>query len=314
MGDDDLPPEATEFLKEIREAVEGRDFASIEELQAFVKQLNDARNSAPLTDFCGLSPEQMHRMLHFPFTSPHIARFAETFAEPPAAPVLDLVMMLAEACAGKGLKATATGNLPRAFCRETALAYWGKEHYEKWMLGRELRQEQDCFDLHVTRHVATMAGLLRKYQGRFLLTKRGASLREAADRGSVYLGLFRTYTGKFNWGFRDGYEELSIVQQSFLYSLFLLAKFGAAFRPAAFYEGKFLQAFPDVLGEINEPAYRSKESYIGRCYTLRTMERFAYFFGLIEIKDHKPAVFRDTFEMRKRPLLDRLVTFAATGA
>lgn len=310
--DADPQSPASRFVEEIRQALAGREFGSFEELQSAVDRMTGGRNRRAIEDFCGLSPEQMFRFLHFPFTSPDIARFADAFPEPSEAPTLILFGLLADGCAGSGLKATANGNLPRAFCQEAALAYWGKEKYEQWTLGHGVRQERDCRELNVIRLISEMAGLLRKYRGRFLLTKKGGTLL-AAGTGKVYLELFKAYAGKFNWGYSDGYGDLVIVQQSFLYSLFLLYRFGTPFRPPAFYEEKFLRAFPGVLREIAEPMYKPKEDYIGHCYTLRTMERFAHFFGLIEIREVSPGLFPREIEIKKSPLLDQLVHFPFLG-
>jgi hypothetical protein len=310
--DADPQSPASRFVEEIRQALEGQEFGSFEELQSAVDRMTGGRNRQAIEDFCGLSPEQMFRFLHFPFTSPDIARFAETLPQPPEAPVLALFMLLTDGCAGSGMKATAKGNLPRAFCQEAALSYWGAEKYEGWTLGHGVRQERDCLELNVIRLISELAGLLRKYRGRFLLTKKAGTLL-AAGAGKVYLELFEAYAGKFNWGYSDGYADLVIVQQSFLYSLFLLHRFGDPFRPPAFYEEKFLRAFPGVLREIAEPGYKTKEDYIGHCYTLRTMERFAHFFGLIEIKALSPGIFPHQIEIRKSPLLDQFVNFSFPG-
>lgn len=45
---------------------------------------------------------------------------------------LYLFNLLVDAIGEQGLKATATGNLPRNFCRESALASPGEEEYQQW--------------------------------------------------------------------------------------------------------------------------------------------------------------------------------------
>ena len=62
---------------EIRQALEGRHFSSLEELRAFTDRFMRQRNQASLDDFHDLSPEWMHRILVFPFDSPELVTFPQ---------------------------------------------------------------------------------------------------------------------------------------------------------------------------------------------------------------------------------------------
>jgi len=100
-----------------------------------------------------------------------------------------------------------------------------------------------------------------------------------------------------------------IIQEAFIFSLFLLHRFGDEFRCGSFYADKFLQAFPSVLDEIRYPLHGSKDEKVKRCYLLRTMERFAYLFGLIELdSDSSPFIGR-SYKIKKSPLFDELLSF-----
>ena len=101
---------------EIRQALEGRQFSSLEELRAFTDRFMRQRNQASLDEFHGLSPEWMHRILVFPFDSPELVTYAPLVAPDSSAPILTLFGLLAEAIGEKGLKPTAKGNLPRNVC------------------------------------------------------------------------------------------------------------------------------------------------------------------------------------------------------
>jgi hypothetical protein len=89
-------------------------------------------NSAPVDHFDGLSPVQMHRFLSFPFDSPNLASLPLRLDCNPQAPVLKLFTLLVDGLGEKGLTATATGNLPRNFCRQLSQAYLGEEEYQRW--------------------------------------------------------------------------------------------------------------------------------------------------------------------------------------
>src|SRR3546814_10576290 len=100
------------------------------------------------------------------FASGRLARFPELLNSMPAAPILQLFELLTDASGDDGLKPTAKGNLPRNVCREAAQAYWGEEKYQNNTRYGGINREEDFSDLHVTRLVAELAGLIRKYRGR----------------------------------------------------------------------------------------------------------------------------------------------------
>lgn len=301
-----LLPSAQEIAEEIRKEFADRPAGSLAEAQAVANRVMERRNRTGILELSGLSPEQMHRLLNFPFSSPGIVSFSEELNCRPEAPVMKLFSLLADVIGTDGLKATAKGNLPRQFCQEAARAYW-EVYPDKALLGG-INTELDFFDLHTVRLVAGMAGLVRKYKGRFILTKKyHLAMKSGLD--GVYLELFLAYTQTFNWAYRDRYPDLTIVQRSFLYSLYLLHKYGGEFRPPEFYKEKFIQAFPMALSEVQDRPYATSEKTVGRCYAFRSLESFAEFFGLAEVRVFSMEFLMRKYEIKKSPLLDALVTF-----
>ncbi|MEN8132352.1 MAG: SEC-C metal-binding domain-containing protein, partial [Pseudomonadota bacterium] len=100
---------AAEVSGGLREAMEGRQFNSLAEVQAFTDRYTQQRNQRPLDEFQGLSPEQMYHLLYFPFASPELVRFPEVLRTTPAAPMLTLFTLLTEAIGEQGLKPTTKG-------------------------------------------------------------------------------------------------------------------------------------------------------------------------------------------------------------
>jgi len=294
---------------EIERAVAAQNADSLPELQALAERVMRHRNQRPRDEFCGLSPEQMSRILYDPFDSPQFVTFSDNFPKPSAPLAFALISLLADACGDDGLKATAKGYLPAKFCRDAAIAALGEEGVKEMTFGSEVRKELDFRELHIVRLVAQMAGLIRKYRGRFLRTKKCEKLLSASSHGKLYLQLLTAYVRKFNWGYSDGYDDHYLIQEAFLFSLFLIHRFGDEFRSPVFYEEKFLQAFPTVLDEVKDPVYGSKEDQVRNCYSLRTMERFARFFGLIELDGNYPGFVRRSYKMKKSALLDQLINF-----
>lgn len=297
------------MFAEIRQALQGQAFASLEEANAFLAGHMQQRNLAARDDFAGLSPEQMHRFLYFPFDSPEMVIFQETFPEDPAAPIVTLFGLLAEAIGEEGLRPTATGNLPRNFCREAALTYWGEEKFRERTKYGNINKEDDFTDLHVTRLVAELAGLIRKYRGKFILSRDCRRLLAEKGMAGIYPRLLGAYAKEFNWGYRDRYPELGFIQQSFLFTLYLLHRQGGDWKPQVFYEDHFLRAFPMLLNEVPPESYCTPEEILRSCYTLRTLEHFATFLGLAEVEPTGGSGFSREFRVKKLPLLDAAVRF-----
>jgi hypothetical protein len=297
--------------QEIQKLLAGRHFSSLEEAQTHINQIVTQKNTAPLDDFHGLSPLQMHRFLHFPFSSPDLVRFASPDSSNLSAPVLKLLALLLEAIGNGGLKATAKGNLPRKFCTEAALAYFSEKDSPTDRNLRQLnRNEENFYDLHCLRLLAGLSGILRKYKGKFII---GTSYRKELDKhgpAAVYLDLLQAYCSQFNWAYGDGYDETPFVQQSFLFSLYLLSRYGDVTRSQEFYEDIFLKAFPEVLKGAQSRLYQTEEEQLRNVYSLRTFRRCFRYFGLAELLPTNSTTGRfGHHDVRKTPLLDRVVIF-----
>lgn len=300
---------ATGASADLRQAMEGMQFASLTEAQAFVERHMQQQNRRPLDEFHGLSPELMYRMLHFPFASPALVLFPDVVDTNPTAPVVTLFRMLAEAIGEKGLKPTAKGNLPRKTCRETALAYWGKALYRENTRFAGINREEDFPDLHTVRLVAELAGLIRKYKGKFILSRNCRALLAGNGPGALYPLFLRTYAEKFNWSYRDRYPELRFIQTAFLFTLYLLNRYGKTWRPHEFYEDSFLSAFPRVLDELPQHPVFSPEGEVRRCYTWRTLVHFVGFFGLAAVEPVSDKRFCHEYRVKCLPLLHASVQF-----
>jgi len=302
-------PGMSEVMGELRELLKGQSFGSLEEANAFLSRHMQQRSQAPIDDFHGLSPEQMHRFLHFPFDTPALIAFPSRLDITPQAPMMTLFNLLAEAIGDGGLKATATSNLPRNFCREAALSFLGEEGYEEYIRYGGINSETDFSELHVTRLVSETAGLVRKYKGKFITSRECRKILAESGMPGIYPRLFRAFVGEYNWGYQDRYPDFQIIQQSFLFTLYLLQRYGNDWRPGAFYSDCFLRAFPMVLAEAGQPSFMTPEDIVGRCFSLRSLERFAEFLGLAEIERDPSKRFTADFRLRKLSLLDQVIRF-----
>lgn len=307
------------WLKEIRgvpfqspvEAIKTRmergSYASLEQYKGRLDREVHKQNLMPLDDFQGFSSHQMERLLKRPFDSPETVSFSPALGREIDAPVLLLFNLLIQACGEEGLKVTANGNLPRDFCREAHKGWRWKGYRELWGI-RQVMKEADFPELDIMRHLAGWSGLIYKRNNRFQLTRKCRKMLALPDQTEIYLELMKTHILKYDWGFEDLYPDFHIIQLSILFSLFLLQKYGSEFRNSAFYTGKFLRAFPAVLREASG-GYGSAERELTCCYQIRTLERFAEYFGLVEIRSEARISDHEHEMVRKLPLLDKLVTF-----
>ncbi len=300
---------AAVMSESLRKALEGRQFNSLGEAQTFLDQITQQQNHRQLDEFHGLSPEQMYQILNFPFASQGLVRFEDVLDANPVAPVLTLFKLLADAIGEQGLKPTAKGNLPRNFCREAALVYRGEQRHQENTRYEGINREEDFDDLHVTRLVAELTGLIRKYKGRFILSRDCRRLLAGDGMTTIYPKLFRAYVEQFNWAYRDGYPELRFMQSAFLFTLYLLTHYGDAWRPHVFYEDAFLGAFPRLLDEVPPSQVISPEETVRSGYTWRSLVHFAGFLGLATVEPVSDKLMYREYRVKSLPLLGQIVQF-----
>lgn len=297
---------------DVREALQGKNFVTLEEANAFLAAYMRERNQRSLNDFQGLSPVQLHHFIVSPFESPEFVTFAEAPEESLDTPIMRLFALLVEAIGEKGLKPTSTGNLPRNVVRASALTYWGEERYREHTRLGEPRTEPEFGDLHITRLVAELADLIRKYKGKFILSRDCRTVLAKVGLAGVYPRLLRAFVTRFNWGYRDMYDELPLIQHTFLFTLYLLHHFGDQWRKTAFYEDAFLQAFPQLLDEVTPRPYSTPEATVRHAYTLRALDHFTVFLGFAEMRATGPQ-WDAPREIRALSLLRSAVHFAPIG-
>ncbi len=307
------PPTVKSIQNEIRQALSDREFETIEEAQAVAEAAAQQVNRAPLDDFQGLSPDQMHQLFHHPFESDDLVRFGtDSRTRPPATTAL-LLELLAEAIGEKGIKLTPKGNLPRKLVAAAVEAIDAAGLEREWRPG-SIRNEEDLDELHTIKLVAELGRFTRKQQGRLLLTRTSQRLFAKGDWAAIYPALLYSYCREFNWAYRDGLPDLPIIQDAFAFSLYLFHLYGNEWKPITFYQDRFMAAFPAVLTEVpaEDARYWTPDEVVRQTWALRTVDRFARFFGLVERApapedDHPPQPWEDTDLVRKSPLFGRTV-------
>jgi len=157
--------------------------------------------------------------------------------------------------------------------------------------------------------VAELAGLIRKYKGRFILSRDCRRLLAGDGMTAIYPRLFRACVEQFNWAYRDGYPELRFMQSAFLFTLYLLTRYGDAWRPQAFYEDAFLNAFPRLLDKVPPSEAIPPDETVRRAYTRRLLVHFSGFLGLAAVEPVSDDLLCHEYRVKALPLLGQLVQF-----
>lgn len=303
------------WTDEMRAAVEAAAAAGRElgdnELQRLADMVLANRNARPLDDFAGLSPSEMDRLLHAPLTSPDLLRFEPPPAEAARrAPIVQYALGIAEAAGDRGLKATATGNLPRNLCRELIRAQLGDDGYAELTRFGDIQREPDFTPLHVARLMAEDVGLVKLRAGRFHVLRNGRGLLD--DPGRLHLRLLDAYATSYNWAYGDRYPTAPFVQQAFAFGLYLLHRHGSEERPGRFYGEAFVRAFPSAADAI-ESTYCAAEELLAQTFEYRLLHSLCMQFALVEISERPSpdgARFRDAeIWYRRSALCEQVLRF-----
>ena len=302
-----LGPPNPALEADLREAVDGLDFASVEELNATLSSHFAKKNAQPLEAFCGLSPEQMRYVLERPFEAPQIAEFVDPLAVDPDSPATLLFSMLVKAIGAEGLKPTAKGNLPIAVCMEAQAKMNAGFPSLRYLNDRRPRSEEDVPELHMLHQAARVGGFVRTVRGRIVLGSEARRLLELDGLRAIYPALMRSFAERFNWGFMDGYPEFPFLQQSFLFPLYLLHLHGGDWQTEGFYRDLFVRAFPTVLDGIEPDSYRTPVETVDQILTWRVFVHFFRFFGLVDMEYIPGPNFRGHYRIRSLPLFREVV-------
>lgn len=298
------------LMEEIEEQLGDREFGSLEEVNAFLGGFMERKASVPQMDFLGLSSEQVHRMLHAPLeTLEDMVQFnfalePKAFQEIPV--VKNTLLFLAWLKEEEPLKATAKGNLPLAFARALYEAFNAPSD----SFPHPIRSEGDAVSVNSLRHVLKLCGWLKKANNRYSLTAKGTKVIEKGLSAPHFFTLMNVFFRRFNWGFQDRYPSFWIVQGGAVFSLYLLHRKARRFIPAEQLGDYFVQAFPAVLDEVGEMAYRTPREQVRGCFSLRFLERFCEYFGLADIRREEKGLYQFDLFVKKSAFYDQYIQWS----
>lgn len=258
-------------------------------------------NDQPLDDFEGLTPHQVHHLLHDFLGPASIVKLQSPDSAAPweAIPLPFLARQLLDDLAQGEVRLTAKGNLPGKLVK----AYYATGRLPDYAVEtglHKLRGEDDYPPLQAVKHVLLQLGWIKKRNNRLSLTAKGKSARGLAGR-QFFQDLFLTHLRRFNLGWMDLYPESSVLQHVIPYLTYLMLVLGATVRSPSEYTDRLRRAFPFV-----------EEEFPGRllngAVTVRLFDRLLSYYGFVTLtrerfNPHRPAelavtdLFRSVFTL-----------------
>jgi hypothetical protein len=276
----------------------------LNDIQKEVFQFMNERNYSPIPEFLEYSPAEMHNILFFPFHTESSIKILElTDEEYVKVPILNLIKFTIDLIEKNGeVKLTDKGFLPTKIVSEIYnQGFFKEENIEKGIV--KLYKENDSISVRLTRILLELSGLVKKRKGKISLTQKSKDILN--DNHKLLQLIMNTFSKKFNWAYFDGYGDNQIGQLGFGFTMILISNYGDEKQLTSLYASKYFNAFPQ-LKVLTIPEYDTIERFSTNCYSVRTFERFLYFFGVIKIENEQKGFIRETFII-KTDLFDKLI-------
>lgn len=280
----------------------------LEEIRKEVARTIEAQNNRGIPEFMGYSPAEFTPLLYDTFGTESPIRLQRlSDADCDRVPMLNQIAWLIDYLKrNNGVKLTAKGFLPTKVVAELYAQGFLKDRSIESGISK-LYKEEDSITVHLSKLLLELSGLTKKRKGVLSLKKNAEGL--IRDRNALLQLIFRTHAEKFNWPYFDGYEDNGIGQTGFGFSLVLLALFGGEKHLNTFYAEKYFEAFP-MLYEGLDPIYRTVEAYAANVWSIRTLDRFLAYYGLMDHEEESPW-FETVKFVSPSDLFRRFISFTA---
>ena len=237
--------------------------------------------------FSGLSPFELHEMIHHPFGIKSPIQIqdnidSQTLNLIPFFRICEEFLKIVQR--DNFIKLTPLGALPKKVMVELYDYKFITESLIESGVSK-LSREQDSIAIQNARYVCEIAKLVKKRDGKLTLTKNGEKSLE--NRESLFKLILSVFAFDFNWSVNDGYPDEPIAQYGNLYTIYLLLKYGNVSRENKFYTEKYLIVFEKFLDLFVDFDYSNPEIQFSNCYEVRSLYRFTDWFGLTITSDKK---------------------------
>lgn len=202
-----------------------------------------------------------------------------------------------------GLKLTSIGNMPAAIVRELyalGVPEWDVEEYYK-----TLNSENKCFNVRLARAVLTHLKLVRRYNGKLVITNAGKAV--SSKSRELLLMTLNAMCTDFNIGIFDRMDEMPPLTWGSALLYISVSKYGDQFRDATFYKDEYKQFLPAEWASRDFiPAGCVRYNPLTSCIRCRILERQLLQLGLVEMLPyHHPGRLEEEF--KKTALFDKLI-------
>jgi hypothetical protein len=184
------------LFEEMKEFASTQEFQSLDELNAKLSELVQEKNNSSVSNFLGLSPHQMHLVLYKPFslTNDIFCFTSDDNNQLKEIPVIKQAMFFMNKLNDAGeLKGTQLGNLPKNFVVEFYQLFLSNERF-----ARMPSKEDDLYQLTRLKHLLDLAGLIKKQNKKFSLTKKGQLILSNENYIELFKEIILAWVNRFN--------------------------------------------------------------------------------------------------------------------
>ena len=286
---------------------------TLDELNVVLEHKAAQRNSQPIPEFCGLSPNQMQNWLYDSFNQLEGLNIhtPDDLSKSPVMRYLELILEEAMQNGGS-FKSTAKGNLPAKLAKQASaiLPELSVSQLEANVsISDYAGSNEDKFRaLHYTRVLAELAGIIYRRSGKYHLKKAAQKQYEKEGLKAFFKRMLEAATTQYNWGYLD------LWQQNFemnLYWVFMLCRIKKHSSVDQLVE-EMMTAFPDLLLQLEPSTYQAPKEQFQSILEVRFLDRFLQYWGFIIIhpiefanskriarKTQNQPLFEQTFEFNE---------------
>ena len=257
---------------------------SLEDLNIVAQQKIETANNSAHSDFCGLSPAQMHNWLYAPFYTLKGVTI-DTPDDVKSCPVMRyLSIILDEAIQNSGaFKATSKGNLPTKIVKQACelLPEFAIAQFEQDIsISEYAGSNEDKFNaLHYTRILAEITGIIHLRNGRYYLEQSAQAQYQEQGIQAFFMPMLETATTQYNWAYFDAWEEDIDLRTFWLFMLWRLQTHTSLEQ----LRDEVITAFPDLLEKCPSSEYLSPTQLLESLISSRFIRRFLEFWGFITL-------------------------------
>lgn len=286
----------SDIRKEIQDWVVAEENAGktidIDRLNQYATLLIRQHNNTPRSEFNGLTPEEMHIIMHNPFSDKCVVGLDKLDKNQyEMVPLVRQALFLLNTLNEKELKLTKLGWLPLKIVAESYPL--GQPEYIIEEFKPKRINEYEAKSVWMARVILDLLGWIKTRKGMLFLTAKG---KEAlTDIDSAANEILRFSLIGVGLHIFDGNEDDRIGNLGMAYSVWLLNKFGTTWHSGRFYQEQYQKVFD--------------YSDVYNIYKTRIFNRLFYWLGIVDKRINKQVEPSFKEEYKKTDLLSMIFTF-----